>query len=103
MKDMPKLSCFVAAICRSLSEGKDGSTYFGSNLALPTHFAHAQDLGLVDDKSKLTPKGRAVGVACQHIKDGRAYVYWEEYETSAAAAVEAFGRKTIKRVRIGGG
>lgn len=99
-KDMPKLSCFVAAICRSLFEGKDGGTYFGSNLALPTHFKHAQDLGLVDHNNELTLKGSAVGRACQHIATGRAYVYWEDYERCAKEAVEAFDRPKRERVRL---
>jgi hypothetical protein len=83
------INCFVAAICRAISEGKDDSTYFGSTAQLEWYREEAKRLGLLADDRSLTEAGLIVGRACQHLPDGRAYAFYRQYEDAALAAFSA--------------
>ena len=56
------------------------------------HYADAQERGLISEDGSLTKLGRAIGEACQHLPDGRAYMHFKAYE-KIAADIEA----SIKR------
>ena len=88
MTSVPEIDCFVAAICRDMAEGGDGTRYFGSLGGYNGHLAMAQDAGLVDEAETLTDRGRAVGEACRSIPEGRAYVFARAYEDAAWAALK---------------
>ena len=83
------INCHVAAICRALSEGKDDGTYFGSTAQLEWYREEARRLGLISEEMTLTGTGLIVGKACQHLPQGRAYMFSRQYEE---AALNAFAK-----------
>lgn len=86
---LPGVTCFMAAICRDLVEGGDGTRYFGSLLSFRGHWHDAQKAGLVAGSSA-TRRGHAVGIACRNLPEGRAYFHAREYERVAQEALDKF-------------
>jgi hypothetical protein len=73
-----KITPAIAAICRDLFEGGDGSTYFGSLIGFTSHARDASYVGLItiqsDEKGyglTLTEKGRMLGFYCKDLPKRR--------------------------------
>lgn len=84
---MSEITIFQAAICRDLSEGGDGTKYFGSTAAYGYHVKCAQDNGLLEvvgDDEVLTKHGQILGSLCQSIPDNRAYAFTDKYQAAIA-------------------
>lgn len=80
------ISIYEAALCRDLVEGGNGMKYFGSLMGFKDHQNDAVRHNLISLDGGLTSLGRALGVACKDIPNGRAYGYAELYRQAIAYA-----------------
>jgi hypothetical protein len=85
-------SMFAAAIVRDISEGGDGTQYFGSLMGWSFYRKYAEDVGWINSQGELTDIGKIVGEKCRKIPKNRAYFWAWEY-TSAVS--EAYGGDVI--------